>query len=577
MTTTAIADNNPPQSSDHEDKMNHEPDVNESTNHDLPARTMAEDERSEQGRDAQKEDPATVAASEELKHTSISDEIATVSRVHPVEVKTNSAGEDKDMGESARANTPDTEPSDAQDAEMKERLASPKKKRGRDQEDDSKDLEEDGGEEPGSSADGSVVNGKRTTRLEPEKKRPRDTSEDYTKAVENASDIKVGLLHAFERAPAEHIIQMQTAVEGESAKTETTNIEDKTTEPPKKELSASETTSEPQTSTSSFASSGFASLAASSTSPFGSLGATKPSVFGSSISSKPSAFAALAASKPAESTPPPTSGFAALGAKPAAGFGFGTGATSGFGGLGSGSVFGSKLGNGFAGGAGPKLSSFAAPGKEAEISGTKPVKAFGAPESDEEDGSDDDDNSDGDDANEDEESGKAEADDKKKVKLTKGLRALFNNTYNYADRVLVHIDDGEAGEVTLLQMRAKVFVMDGAWKERGVGTLKLNVPRSCASFDENGLPISGSFDPSGLDDEDADPTAPKVPRLIMRQENTHRVILNTIIVRAMVFSDKQPASSSAQILFTAFEGEKEPKPVNILLKVCWTLCCYFIC
>lgn len=110
--------------------------------------------------------------------------------------------------------------------------------------------------------------------------------------------------------------------------------------------------------------------------------------------------------------------------------------------------------------------------------------------------------------------------------------------------------------------------MDGQWKERGVGTLKVNVPRSCASFDENGLPISGSFDASGLEDEDADPNAPKVPRLIMRQENTHRVILNTVIVRAMVFSDKQPASSSAQILFTAFEGEKEPKPVNILLKVC---------
>jgi hypothetical protein len=422
MTSTAIADKNPPQSLNHEDKMNHELDVTESTNHDLPARTMAEDEQSEEARAAQKEDPATVAASEELKHTTISDEIATVSRVHPVEVRTNPAGDDKDMGDLARVNTPDTDPTDAQDEEMKERLASPKKKRGRDQEEDSKDLEEDAVDEPGSSADGSVVNGSRTTRLGPEKKRPRDTSEDYSKTVETASDIKVGLLYAAQRPSAKHISQMQTAV-AESAKSETTKAEDKTTDLPQKRPLASETTSKPQTSASAFASSGFASLS-SSTSPFGSLG-TKPSVFGGRTSSTPSGFAALASAKPAESKSTSTSGFGTLGAKPVAGFGFGTGATSGFGGLGSGSVFGSKLGNGFAGGAGPKLSSFAAPGKETEILGTKPAKAFGAPESDEEDGSDNDDDSEGDDANEDEESGKVEAEDKKKVKLTKGTCLLL--------------------------------------------------------------------------------------------------------------------------------------------------------
>lgn len=53
----------------------------------------------------------------------------------------------------------------------------------------------------------------------------------------------------------------------------------------------------------------------------------------------------------------------------------------------------------------------------------------------------------------------------------------------------------------------------------------------------------------------------------MRQENTHRVVLNTIIVRAMEFKDK-PGTTAAQILFTAFEGEKELKPINMLLKVC---------
>ena len=135
--------------------------------------------------------------------------------------------------------------------------------------------------------------------------------------------------------------------------------------------------------------------------------------------------------------------------------------------------------------------------------------------------------------------------------------------------ITVHIEDGESGEATLLQVRAKLFAIESkeaGWKERGVGTLKINVPKSCASYDENGLPIPGSFDASGLEEEDEESTAPRVARLIMRQENTHRVILNTVIVRAMKFEDK-PATSNVQILFTAFEGDKEPKPINMLLKV----------
>lgn len=120
----------------------------------------------------------------------------------------------------------------------------------------------------------------------------------------------------------------------------------------------------------------------------------------------------------------------------------------------------------------------------------------------------------------------------------------------------------------MLQIRAKLFAIDSkeaGWKERGVGTLKINVAKSCVSLDEDEHPIPGSFDISGLDDADGDHQGP-VARLIMRQENTHRVILNTIIVRALEFKDKV-AASGAQILFTAFEGDKEAKPVNMLLKV----------
>jgi hypothetical protein len=175
----------------------------------------------------------------------------------------------------------------------------------------------------------------------------------------------------------------------------------------------------PQTSTSAFASSGFASLANTSTSPFGSLGASKPSIFSAGAQSATSGFGALAAKASNPSTTL-ASGFGALsGDKPATGFGFGSGATSGFGALSGGSAFGSKLGNGFAGGAGPKLSSFAAPGKENEIVGTKPAKAFGAPESDEDDGSDEEDSEDGADSDEDE----GFADEKKKSKLHRGMVA----------------------------------------------------------------------------------------------------------------------------------------------------------
>jgi len=529
MSSTSAADDVPHKSSAHKESVssNSNPDLMES-NHDLPARTMAmaEDERHEHG-DAHKDDPATMAASEELKHTTISDNTATKSRVQEPAVEP--AGEDKVMEETPKAGTPDLEPSEVQDEEMRERLSSPKKKRGRDQDEDedTKNIGEDNVDEPGSSADASVINGSRTTRSEPEKKRPRDTSEELPKSAEKPKEAKA------------EIVDLKTT--------------DQTPRSPSKESPTNATSDKPKTSASAFASSGFASLAASSNSPFGSLGATKPSIFSGTAQPAPSGFGALAAAKSPASTAPATSGFGGLasGDKSTTGFGFGSGTTSGFGGLATGSVFGSKLGNGFAGGAGPKLSSFAAPGKENAPIPAKPAKAFGAPESDE-DADSDEDGSDGEAASDHEDA--AATEEKKKVKSAK-----------------VHIDDGEAGEATLLQLRAKIFAMESkeiGWKERGVGTLKINVPVSSASFDDNGVAVPGSFDPSGLEDEDEENkvVGPRIPRLIMRQENTHRVILNTVILRGTAFTDK-PGTSTAQIMFTAIEGDKEPKPVSMILKM----------
>ena len=99
--------------------------------------------------------------------------------------------------------------------------------------------------------------------------------------------------------------------------------------------------------------------------------------------------------------------------------------------------------------------------------------------------------------------------------------------------------------------------------------LKINVPKSCIDFDENGAVIPGTFDASGLetdgDSKDEDPSGHKVARLILRQDQTHRVILNTAIVPAMQFQEKASLKSVA-VLFTALEGA-EPTPVRVTMRV----------
>jgi hypothetical protein len=139
------------------------------------------------------EDPATQAASENLKHASISEKEPSEATEASASRKSDSTGPEKIEEESARPITPDpAEPSDAQDEEMKERISSPKKKRGREQDDEVRDLEAAGSaEEAGSSPNGAAVNGGRTTRLAPEKKRHRDASVDIVVAGGAGTDAKV--------------------------------------------------------------------------------------------------------------------------------------------------------------------------------------------------------------------------------------------------------------------------------------------------------------------------------------------------------------------------------------------------
>lgn len=124
------------------------------------------------------------------------------------------------------------------------------------------------------------------------------------------------------------------------------------------------------------------------------------------------------------------------------------------------------------------------------------------------------------------------------------------------------VDDGEGEEVTLYNQRAKMFVMEKGvgWKERGAGILKVNVPEATILVDDNGVPNPLSFDASALDDGSAHA---KNVRLIMRQDHTLKVILNTIVLPAMKFQVTHKLKS-ATILFTAFDGNE---PIQVQMKV----------
>jgi hypothetical protein len=136
----------------------------------------------------------------------------------------------------------------------------------------------------------------------------------------------------------------------------------------------------------------------------------------------------------------------------------------------------------------------------------------------------------------------------------------------------VVIDDGEGQELTLFSARAKMYIMEKGvgWKERGAGMLKINVPKSTVDLDDQGVPDPTTFDASALDDNNGDEEAEeghagrKHVRLIMRQDHTLRVILNTVILPAMKFQLTNRLKA-ATVLFTAFEGGEVRQ---VQMKVC---------
>ncbi|KAH6631634.1 hypothetical protein F5144DRAFT_226497 [Chaetomium tenue] len=459
-----------------------------------------------------KEDAETTAARRELKQTTISEKRGREAVQLSQDDK--SASEDEGPKSKSRRLTPPISLSASSDDMLKAQISSPKKKRAHDEVDENKDVAEAplGGTPNKAVSPTTVPN--RTNRSEPEKKRPRDRQASASAVQGGKEEVEPLSASASPRSSME-----QSEARDSPAMSDATR--------PK------------QTSSSAFASSGFAKLAASSTSPFGSFGGPgKPSLFGSS--SGPSSLGGvLGGSKPAAPSAPPKLSFG------------GAAASSPFAGLNgqstTGSVFkSSPFASAFGGSAlsGPRIN-FGKPGEV--LKSDKPAKPFGAPDSDAEDKSEEESNEDEDakgDASSDDEAKEEEGDreaskgaeEKKKPKLQK-----------------IVVDDGESEEVTLFSVRAKMYLMekDVGWKERGGGMLKINVPKSTVDLDDNGVPDPTSFDASVLADEDDDQL--KHVRLIMRQDHTLRVILNTVLLPAMKFQVTNRLKTST-VGFTAFEG-----------------------
>jgi hypothetical protein len=386
-----------------------------------------------------KEDPETQAASQNLKNTTISDRNSLDLARENAEISSQPGqvthDNDTTLPPPKRAKTPDTKVSE--DQEMKDKLSSPKKKRGRDTDDDAKDNDADLEAADGSSGTGSLnANGGRTTRSGPEKKRYRDASAEPAKLEERLHSTEVGgyLYKLCDQTYRQNLQAPETTDISTATveRTEPTTSAEKASSP-KATTFGSGFSALPQTSSSKFASSGLSALSGAA-SPFATVASSNSgSVFGGG---RLSGFGA----PPATTAAAPLSGFGALAAAKSptppkvdetatsatSGFG-GTATASGFGtlgsGLGGGFGGGSGFGSAFAGGSGPKLSSFASTSTPTIIGvKSKPAKAFGAPESSEDEGSDDE-GSDDDNVSEkgEDDTPKDTSDDKKKIKVAKGV------------------------------------------------------------------------------------------------------------------------------------------------------------
>lgn len=121
-----------------------------------------------------------------------------------------------------------------------------------------------------------------------------------------------------------------------------------------------------------------------------------------------------------------------------------------------------------------------------------------------------------------------------------------------ADSCLYIVETGEEGEETRFSARAKLYHFDtaaSAWKERGYGTLKLNVSSSV------GEGVASPSAEESAAEEGAEPQQPKPKmqaRLLMRSDGVYRVLLNVPIFETFKAGDKDGnVPSDRQVLFAA--------------------------
>ncbi len=110
------------------------------------------------------------------------------------------------------------------------------------------------------------------------------------------------------------------------------------------------------------------------------------------------------------------------------------------------------------------------------------------------------------------------------------------------------VETGEEAEDTMFSCRAKLFHFEKEWKERGVGTVKLNVHYTIKEDPEEG--------------------PEQKARLIMRTDGVHRVVLNTPVFKGMRFGTpdgKEPTGKTLNLT-----GMENGKPALFLLRVCST-------
>ena len=144
------------------------------------------------------------------------------------------------------------------------------------------------------------------------------------------------------------------------------------------------------------------------------------------------------------------------------------------------------------------------------------------------------------------------------------------------------VETGEAGEDTILTCRAKLFQFSKdskAWKERGIGVLKLNTPIEDDHDNDSHEAEEDHASSTDLSTENEAETsatsemaisteiAPKKkkPRLIMRADGVMRVLLNAPILKDMtatIASVNQPNVVSMTII-------EDGEPLGIRLRVCF--------